>query len=287
MSHLDGDNHMQQLVRSADPARFFAAQFIPVPQRADILTLYAFDLEIRKIARTTREPMAGEIRLQWWREVFQGERDAEAAASPLADIMLDLTRRHAIAPGILGHYLDGRIFDLYDDAIEDQQGFEAYAGQTDGTILQISCLVLDRAGSANAAELSGYLACVLCLWNQIVRPILADQPDAQRRAVRYLPPQIRQASGISANPFLQTQAADRKQAIAQICAYAASYRQRALDAATAVPASLRPAFLHLSPVTFQLLKAARHSRRAGSAAEISTARLIWHLWRASKRWPCF
>nr|WP_306266716.1 squalene/phytoene synthase family protein [Pararhizobium sp. IMCC3301] len=287
MSHQDGENHLQPLIRSADPARFFAAQFIPGPQRADILTLYAFDLEIAKIARTTREPMAGEIRLQWWREVFQGERDAEAAASPLANTMLDLTRRHTISPDVLGHYLDGCIFDLYDDAIEDQQGFEAYAGQTDGTILQLSCLVLDRARSAQAAELSGYLACMLSLWHRVIRPLLTDRTDAQTRAARYLPPQICEAAGMSANPFLQSQSADQSQAIQQICAFAESYRQRAIKAAAAVPATLRPAFLQLAPVTIQLAKATRLSRRNGPAADISTAHLIWHLWRASKRWPCF
>ena len=91
MSHEDGENHLPGLIRSADPARFFAAQFIPEPQRVDILALYAFDLEMEKITRTTREAMAGEIRLQWWREVFHGERDAEASASPLAHIMLEIT----------------------------------------------------------------------------------------------------------------------------------------------------------------------------------------------------
>ena len=287
MSHEDGENHLPGLIRSADPARFFAAQFIPEPQRVDILALYAFDLEMEKITRTTREAMAGEIRLQWWREVFHGERDAEASASLLAHIMLEITRRHAILPDVLSNYLDGRIFDLYDDAIEDQQGFEAYAGQTEGTILQLSCLVLDRARSAQAAELSGYLACMLTLWHRVLRPLLTDRTEAHQRAARYLPPHIRQAAGMSANPFLNSQSADRKQAIGQICAFAESYRLRAITAAAAVPATLRPAFLQLAPVSMQLSKATRLSGDSGTAAELSTARVIWHLWRASKRWPCF
>ncbi|MEH6726499.1 MAG: squalene/phytoene synthase family protein [Hyphomicrobiales bacterium] len=282
---------LHDIVRSADPARYFANQFVPATHRNDVFLLHGFDLEIRKIARTIREPMAGEIRLQWWREVFGGSRTTEAAASPLAQMMLDFSQRHSVGSQIWDNYLDGRIFDLYDDAVEDRAAFEAYAGQTDGTVLQLACLVLDRGQSSSASQVSGYLACVLCLWNRVLQPILyADQPPAPElvtRISRYLPPELRQAAGFVANPYLESKAVDTAQAVSEICAVAETYLEKARAAADAVPATLRPAFLSVAPIASQLSKIQQDSGPPLPMTEISKSGLIWRLWRSSKRWPYF
>ena len=44
----------------------------------------AFNVEIARVRNLAREPMPGEIRLQWWREMLSGERDGEANAHPVA-----------------------------------------------------------------------------------------------------------------------------------------------------------------------------------------------------------
>lgn len=291
MKPLAAEMDINRIVRSADPARFFASQFIPGVDRDDIFALHAFDLEIRKIIRTIREPVAGEIRLQWWREVFQGTRNAEAAASPLAHLMLDLTQRHSIGPQIWENYLDGRIFDLYDDVVEDRAAFEAYAGQTEGTVLQLACLMLDRGQSTSASQASGYLACVFCLWDRVLQPVLyTDQPlTSQRvnRISRYLPPELRDASGLVANPYLESEAVDIERAVSEVCVVAESYLEKARAAADTVPPTLRPAFLHAAPMASQIAKLHRLSQLELPLKKAGTARLIWQLWRSSKRWPCF
>lgn len=291
MKPVAAEIDLHNIVRSADPACYFANQFIPQIHRNDVFALHAFDLEIRKIVRTIREPMAGEIRLQWWREVFQGTRDAEAAASPLAHLVLDLTQRHSIDPQIWENYLDGRIFDLYDDVVEDRAAFEAYAGQTEGTILQLACLILDRGKSTSASQVAGYLACVFCLWDRVLQPIVStDQPLASQhvsRLSRYLPPELRDASGLVANPYLETETVDIDSAVSEVCAVAESYLEKARAAADAVPATLRPAFLHATPITSQIAKIRQYSQLKLPLRQVGTARLIWQLWRSSKNWPCF
>lgn len=291
MKPLAAEMNPNSIVRSADPARYFASQFIPAIYRNDIFALHAFDLEIRKIVRTIREPVAGEIRLQWWREVFQGARNAEAAASPLAHLMLDLTQRHSIGPQIWENYLDGRIFDLYDDAVEDRAAFEAYSGQTEGTVLQLACLILDRGQSTSASQVSGYLACVLCLWDRVLQPLLyTDQPLMSQhvsRISRHLPPELREVSGLVANPYLESEAVDIERAASEVCVVAESYLEKARAAADTVPTTLRPAFLHVAPIAAQIAKLHRHSQLELPWKLAGTSRLIWQLWRSSRRWPCF
>ena len=63
-----------RLVRERDPDRYFSALFAPEERRRFLLALYAFNHELARIGETVREPMLGEIRLQWWRETLEGAR---------------------------------------------------------------------------------------------------------------------------------------------------------------------------------------------------------------------
>lgn len=284
MSANTGSDPFAALVRDADPARYFSNQFAAPEKRSDLFVLYALDLEIRKISQTVREPMAGEIRLQWWRDVFNGERDDEAVANPIANSGLSLVRKHQIDPSVLDRYLDGRIFDLYSDPIEDTAAFEAYAGQTDGTILQLACLILDKEQSTQAAELSGYLSCVSSLWMRVIRPISANM---QGHALRYLPPNLLETVGTDANPFLEPEPGGSSAVVAASIDFAEDYLNKARACAPAVPSSLRSAFLHLSQVSASI-ESARNTMPVGAMQhDPATFRLIWRLWRASKKWPCF
>ncbi len=83
----DAFAHCEALVRAQDKDRFLAGLFAPAAGRRHLFALYAFNLEIARV-RGAREPMAGAVRLQWWREALLGERPSEAAASPVAAAML-------------------------------------------------------------------------------------------------------------------------------------------------------------------------------------------------------
>jgi 15-cis-phytoene synthase len=80
----EGFDYCEALVRAQDKDRFLASLFAPAARRNYLFALYAFNLEVARIGALVREPMAGAIRLQWWREALSGERPGEAAASPVA-----------------------------------------------------------------------------------------------------------------------------------------------------------------------------------------------------------
>src|SRR5574339_639052 len=90
------DQYCTELVHQADRDRYLAALFAPADRRGGLFSLYAFDIEGSRIREIAREPMPCEIRLQWWREVLEGERTGEAAANPVAVSLLATLARYRL-----------------------------------------------------------------------------------------------------------------------------------------------------------------------------------------------
>jgi phytoene synthase len=147
-------DHCEQLVREHDKDRFLATLFAPAELRGPLFALYAFDLEVAQIRDRAREPMPGEIRLQWWREVLSGERSGEAAAHPVAAALTETIARFALPAGRLIALADAHAFDLYDDPIETFAVFEAYLRATAATIFDLAARICG-APAEHAAERAG------------------------------------------------------------------------------------------------------------------------------------
>ncbi len=69
-------SHCEALVREGDPDRYLATLFAPAAARPHLFALYAFSLTVARVREAASNPMAGEIRLQWWRDALQGEARA-------------------------------------------------------------------------------------------------------------------------------------------------------------------------------------------------------------------
>src|SRR2546423_10115237 len=80
----DAFAHCEGLVRAADRDRFLTTLFAPAEHRPALLALYAFNLEVARVREIVHEPLAGEIRLQWWNDVLEGERRRAGARRPVA-----------------------------------------------------------------------------------------------------------------------------------------------------------------------------------------------------------
>ncbi|MBV8744201.1 MAG: squalene/phytoene synthase family protein, partial [Xanthobacteraceae bacterium] len=102
--------HCQALVRASDKDRFVATLFAPVERRPHLFALYAFNLEIARIGEIAHEPLAGEIRLQWWHDCLSG---GDAAGHPVASALLDSIERRGLAREPLLDLIDARRFDVY------------------------------------------------------------------------------------------------------------------------------------------------------------------------------
>src|ERR1700735_1584194 len=81
--HRSMNDAIASLVRRHDPDRFLTALFAPPRHRDALLTLYAFNHELARAREVASEPPLALIRLQWWREVVEGEPKRHEVASPL------------------------------------------------------------------------------------------------------------------------------------------------------------------------------------------------------------
>jgi phytoene synthase len=102
---------MAALVRRHDPDRFLTALFAPPGRRDALLTLYAFNHELARAREVASEPPLALIRLQWWREVVEGEPKRHEVASPLSEaITSGVLKRADLLP-----IIDARETEVYRD----------------------------------------------------------------------------------------------------------------------------------------------------------------------------
>jgi len=151
---MDAFGHCEHLVREHDKDRFLATLFAPAERRGPLFALYAFDLEIASIRDRVREPMPGEIRAQWWREVLSGERSGEAASHPVAAALTETVARFALPRERLIDLVEAHAFDLYDDPMANYDVLDGYLRRTAATMFDLATLICGGA-AAYAAERAG------------------------------------------------------------------------------------------------------------------------------------
>ena len=126
-------NGSSDFVRANDPDRWFASLFWPEPVRHHAHALLAFNLEIARVREAVSEPMLGEIRLQYWRDVIE---TGEAGGNPVAEALLDTIVRFNLDKDRLLALIEARSFDLYDDPMPSEAALEAYARDTSSTLFE-------------------------------------------------------------------------------------------------------------------------------------------------------
>src|SRR2546423_8636875 len=148
----------EALVRATDKDRFLATLFAPAGKRGPLFALYAFDSEIAGVRDRARESMPGEIRLQWWRDVLNGERAGEAAANPVAAALIDTIARSQLSVAPLLDLIEAHAFDLYDDPMPTLAALEGYGRKTESVVFELAARVVtgnDDGPLALAAEHAG------------------------------------------------------------------------------------------------------------------------------------
>ena len=92
-------------LRDSDRDRYLACLLSPQDKRGPLSALYAFHAEIARVRDLVREPLPGEIRLQWWRDVLDDPTGASGEGNPLAEPVFDRAERagaklfeHSIVP---------------------------------------------------------------------------------------------------------------------------------------------------------------------------------------------
>jgi len=278
----DAYTYCEALVRAADKDRYLASLFAPAAARQHLYALYAFASEIARVREAARGPLPGEIRLQWWRDVLEGEGKGEVSANPVAAALLDTIARCALPTPPLLALIDSHGFDLYDDAMPSLADLDAYAEQTCGAVFALAARIIDGADGADAIPAAATPAGIAYGVTQRLRTF---PRDLARRQL-FVPRDLLAQHGVTREEIEARQnAAGLRGALAALRDHARAAFGRFHGAAPDIPESCAPAFLvaALAPPLLARLDAAAADPFA--SVEVPQWRRQWALWRAARRWP--
>lgn len=264
-----------ELVRDADRDRYLTALYAPQDKRDALLALYAFNAEIAGIRDRIREPMPGEIRLQWWCDVIAAGTQEAAAGHPVAEALVSAMSAHRLPVAAFDNFLEARIFDLYDDPMPSRTDLEGYCGETASAIVQLAALVLDPVAAPRCAELSGHAGCALAITG-----LLRLLPLHRSRGQCYVPQDLLAAAGTSTEELIGGEGAGAARAVSAMAALARDHLAAFHKQAGALLESVRPAYLPLALTPAYLARIEADPASAlGHTANLGGLRKQWLIFR--------
>jgi phytoene synthase len=218
-----GRSPLAALCRQYDRDRYQTALFAPADRQGALFALYAFNYEIARVREIVTQPMLGQIRLQWWREIvdaaFAGVPPRQHdVAEPLAAMIGDVapTRAH------FDRMIDTRERDLADEPPATMAALEAYAEGTAATLLYLALEVLgvaQPAARASAREIGiGYA----------LAGLLRAMPFHARSGRSYIPAELTARASLDPRDYAGLRdTAQLRTAAAEIAEAAAGHLQKA------------------------------------------------------------
>jgi 15-cis-phytoene synthase len=270
----DAFAYCAEFIRNADRDRYIATLFAPAEQRGALHALYAFNAELARVREVAHTALPGEIRLQWWSEVIDRERDDEALANPVASALLAAMERHRLPRETLADLIDARRFDLYDEPMVTIADLETYARRTSSSLISLAARV--AAGGVDveaAAEPAGLAAGIT--------GILRAFPIHLARRQLYVPTELLDRHQVRLHDlFAGRSSAGLVAAFAELRNLARYHLAPAGEAMKALPDAAIPAFLPVALTRPALDRLDRSDPFAPT--ELAPWRRQWLIWRAAR-----
>ena len=274
----DAFAHCGALLRAADKERFLTTLFAPAEHRDALIALYAFNVEIARVREVVREPVAGEIRLQWWRDVFDGAGRGEVAAHPVAAALLASMARYRLPPERFKTLIEARRFDLYDEPMATLAELEAYADGASASLVALAAQILAAGSEPDIVALSHHAGLAHALAG-----LLAAFPIHAARGQLFIPLEILARHGADRLDVSGPATPQLRAALAELRLCARHHLGAARQLlATAAP-TLVPALLPVALAGPTLARMERRGYDPFVPVAIAPWRRQWLIWRAARR----
>ena len=272
----DAYAHCEALVREADKDRFLASLFAPADRRPHLHALYAFNVEIVRVGHMVHEALAGEIRLQWWRDALAGEARGDATANPVAAALLDTVTRCGLPGAPLDALIDAHTQALYAEPVATLTDLETFMRATAVGLFGLAAHILDRdIDVAVVTDPAGIAYGIANLLQSFAREAA--------RGRTWLPLDLLDRHGVRREDVIGgTGSAGLGAALAELADIARARLAEARRGWDRVSPAARPAFLPLALVEPVLARVARNPD-SFQPVELSPWRGQWALWRAARR----
>ena len=204
-----------ELVRRGDPDRFLATMAAPPGARAVLFPIYAFNLEVARAPFASAEPMIGEMRLQWWRDVLDElGRGAAPRAHEVVAPLADVAAAGRLPLDVLDALVAAHRVHAEAKGFEDAGHFEDFIERTGAGLMWAAAAALGAGAEAEpavrahgwAAGLAAYFRAIPDLEARGLRPLPDGRPEAVRalaaRGRARLAEARRQAMPCAARPAL-------------------------------------------------------------------------------------
>jgi phytoene synthase len=273
----DAFDYCEELVRAGDKDRFLAAIFAPQKYRRALYALYAFNFEVARTREMAREPLPGEIRLQWWRDVLAGSGQGEAG-NPVAAALRDVLVRYRLPPQLLTNLIDARVFDLYNEPMASIEALESYAMRTSSTVIELAARILSDGREPGIGGLITHAGIAYA-----VAGLLRALPIHAARRQLFLPAQTMQRYGAhSEDVFAAKDTTELRAVLAELRLRARGHLASARALIDTLPPAVAPALLPVALVRPVLDRMERRRYRPFDADDIPQWRRQWALWRAAR-----
>lgn len=265
MSLPDSYAHCEAALREGDKDRWLAAMFAPAEKRPYLHALYAFNLEVSRIAGQVTQPLLGEMRLQFWTDLLNGGGGEQ---NPVAESLLDTLDVCRLHRELLLELLEARLFDLYDEPHPDLEALDHYCDLTCGALFRLAGQILDPSAPGVAAAPAGRAYALTGLmralpWLAAEHKSLVPADVAARHGVR----------GVQNSPALRA-------ALEELRAHARENLGKTRAALERTPAAERPAYRALALPKLYLAQMDDAADPLAPLPEIAQWRRQWALLRA-------
>ncbi|CAM2824713.1 15-cis-phytoene synthase [Methylobacterium mesophilicum] len=272
--------HCEQLVRDGDPDRYYATLFAPAAARPHLFALYAFSLTVARVREAASNPMAGEIRLQWWRDALQGEARGDVRANPVAAALEEAIRVNRLLRQPFVDLIDARVFDLYEDPMPRVNDLEGYCGETASALFRLASLVIGNGTEPGGAGAAGHAGVAYGITG-----LLRALPWHARSGQVYLPADVLARYGVTREDITSGRGGP---GLRRACADLRDLARTHLKAFEAARPAIAPlagtAFLPVALVEPYLAMMERASYDPlNTLTDLPRWRRLWRLWRASRR----
>ena len=271
--------HCEALVRAADRDRFLATLFAPRERRGALFALYAFNVEIARVREVVRDPVAGEIRLQWWSDVLAGDGRGEIEAHPVASALRASVARYGLPPERLQTTISARRFDLYDEPMATLADLEAYADGASSSLIALAAQILNGDGASDIDALSHHAGLA-----HAIAGLLKAFPFHAARGQLFVPLELLERHGADREDVRIGRATPQlRSALADLRDSARRHLRQAQDMARTVSPDVMPALLPVALAGATLARMERRDYDPFVPVEIAPWRRQWLIWRAARR----
>ena len=251
--------HLKDL-RELDFQRYVACLYLPEKYRHAAMTIYTFNAEINKIPQIVSEPMPGEIRIQWWRDLIKSGNNV--GSGPLAHDLVEIIDNYQLPAHSFDALLEAKIFDLYQDPMPDLNTLEGYLGETESFLFHLVAMISDLEQSRDLADACGHAGVAFGIAN-----ILSKIGAIHSRRQIHIPLANIQEHGLDADRwFSQDLEVEKVEILNEMVDIALQHQQKAVTAIEKLPKEHRSVFLPLAFTKPKLKNIQKH----GAAVFIQT-----------------